>query len=62
MLGVFAGSASWWLILSGAVARIRHLFAPRTLHRLNLSAAVLLAAFGAYELVSALKMAAPWLF
>ena len=34
VLGVFAGSASWWLILSGAVARIRHLFAPRNAPRL----------------------------
>ncbi len=62
VLGVFAGSAAWWLLLSTIIASIRHLFAPRTLHRLNLGAAALLAAFGAYELISALKMAAPWLF
>lgn len=62
VMGVFAGSAAWWLILSTIIASIRHLFAPRTLHRLNLGAAVLLAAFGAYELISAFKMAAPWLF
>jgi threonine/homoserine/homoserine lactone efflux protein len=62
VLGVFTGSAVWWLTLSTVVASIRHLFSPRTLHRLNLGAAVLLAAFGAYELISALKMAAPWLF
>ncbi|HLG87441.1 MAG TPA: LysE family transporter [Alphaproteobacteria bacterium] len=62
VLGVFAGSAAWWLLLSTIIASIRHLFAPRTLHRLNLGAAALLAAFGVYELISALKMAAPWLF
>ena len=62
VLGVFAGSAAWWLTLSTVIASIRHLFAPRTLHRLNLGAAALLAGFGAYELISALKLAAPWLF
>ena len=62
VMGVFAGSAAWWLLLSTIIASIRHLFAPRTLHRLNLGAAALIAAFGAYELISALKLAAPWLF
>jgi len=62
VLGVLAGSAAWWLALTAVIARIRHLFAPRTLHRLNLAAAALLAAFGVYELVIALMMAAPWLF
>ena len=62
VLGVFTGSVAWWLTLSTVVAGVRHLFAPQTLHRLNLGAAVLLAAFGIYELISALKMAAPWLF
>jgi threonine/homoserine/homoserine lactone efflux protein len=62
VLGVLAGSAVWWLALTTVIARIRHLFSSRTLHRLNLAAAALLAAFGAYELITALMMAAPWLF
>jgi len=62
VLGVLAGSAIWWLVLTGVVARIRHFFAPRTLHRLNLAAAALIAAFGTYELITAIMMAAPWLF
>lgn len=62
VLGVLAGSAAWWLTLTMVIARIRHLFSSRTLHRLNLAAAALLAAFGVYELITALMMAAPWLF
>jgi threonine/homoserine/homoserine lactone efflux protein len=62
VIGVVVGSSLWWLILTSVVARIRHLFSPRTLHGLNLAAAILLAAFGAYELISAVMMAAPWLF
>jgi len=60
--GVFAGSAAWWLTLTSIVARIRHLFSPRTFGTLNLCAAALLTGFGFYALISALMMAAPWLF
>ena len=62
VIGVVAGSATWWLTLTTVVARIRHLFADRTLHALNFTAAALLAAFAVYFLVKALMMAAPWLF
>jgi len=62
VLGVFVGSTLWWMALTGVVARIRHLFSAQTLHRLNLAAAVVIAAFGAYELVIGLMRAAPWLF
>src|SRR5262249_53203951 len=62
VLGVFIGSAVWWLALSTVITRIRHLFSPVAIHRLNLVAAALLSAFGVYELIRALMMAAPWLF
>jgi threonine/homoserine/homoserine lactone efflux protein len=62
VFGVLAGSALWWMALTGVIARVRHLFSSRTLHRLNLAAAALIAAFGAYELVTGFKLAAPWLF
>jgi len=62
VLGVFLGSTVWWLALTTVITRIRHLFSPVTIHRLNLAAAALLAAFGVYELIRALMMAAPWLF
>jgi threonine/homoserine/homoserine lactone efflux protein len=61
-LGVGAGSALWWLALTGIMARIRHFFAPRTLNAINRVAALLIAAFGFYELIIALRRAAPWLF
>ncbi len=60
--GVLTGSALWWMALTGVIARIRHLFSERTLTGLNLAAAALIAAFGAYEEVFALMRAAPWLF
>ncbi len=62
VIGVVVGSVLWWLTLTTVVARVRHLFSARTLNGLNLAAAVLLAAFGTYELISAIMMAAPWLF
>ncbi len=62
VLGVFVGSTLWWMALTGVIARIRHFFEPRTLHALNLAAAVVIAAFGVYELVIGLMRAAPWLF
>jgi len=62
VLGVLAGSTLWWMALTGVIARIRHLFSPRTLHGLNLAAAAFIAAFGAYELIIGLMRAAPWLF
>ncbi len=60
--GVLAGSILWWLTLNAIIARIRHYFSSRTLQRLNLLAAALIAAFGAYELIIGLMAAAPWLF
>jgi threonine/homoserine/homoserine lactone efflux protein len=62
VLGVVTGSALWWMTLSGIIARARHLFSMRTLQRLNLTAGVLIASFGLYELIAALQRAAPWLF
>jgi threonine/homoserine/homoserine lactone efflux protein len=60
--GVGAGSALWWLALTSIIARIRHFFEPKTLNTLNRAAALLIAAFGFYELIIAFKRAAPWLF
>jgi threonine/homoserine/homoserine lactone efflux protein len=62
VIGVVAGSMLWWMALTGMIARIRHLFSGRTLQRLNLAAGALIAGFGVYELITAFKMAAPWLF
>jgi threonine/homoserine/homoserine lactone efflux protein len=61
-VGVGAGSVLWWVALTAIVARIRHFFSPRTLNILNRAAALLIAAFGFYELVIGVMQAAPWLF
>jgi threonine/homoserine/homoserine lactone efflux protein len=62
VVGVLAGSTIWWMALTSVITRLRHLFSSRTLHRLNVAAAALIAGFGGYELVTALRLAAPWLF
>jgi threonine/homoserine/homoserine lactone efflux protein len=62
VIGVMAGSVLWWLILNGAVARMRHFISSRALQRLNLAAGALIAVFAFYELTVAIMMAAPWLF
>jgi arginine exporter protein ArgO len=50
VLGVFLGSALWWLGLSTAVSSVRHRLGTRTMTVINrLSGAVLLA-FAAWQL------------
>jgi threonine/homoserine/homoserine lactone efflux protein len=48
ILGVFLGSAAWWLGLSSTVAAIRHQFSDTTLIWINRLAAVAVVAFGVY--------------
>lgn len=48
MLGVFLGSALWFLTLSGSVAMMRHMISDGVFRRINQTAAVLLACFGVY--------------
>ncbi len=61
-IGVGVGSVLWWVTLTAIIARIRHFFEPGTLNAINRGAAVLIAAFGFYELIIAVRQAAPWLF
>jgi threonine/homoserine/homoserine lactone efflux protein len=44
--GVFAGSAAWWLILTGAVSGLRARLTPSVVRGLNVLSAVVIAAFG----------------
>jgi len=44
--GVFAGSAAWWAILTGAVAGLRSRLTARVVRGLNFASAVVIAAFG----------------
>lgn len=46
VLGVFAGSACWWLALSGIVAVLRHRVTPRGLRWVNRVSGAIIAAFG----------------
>ena len=48
--GVFTGSALWWLLLAGAVGRLRTRFDARWQHRVNLASAALLAGFALWQL------------
>lgn len=52
--GVFLGSAGWWLMLSNGVALLRHRITDRLFLLLYRGAALALAGFGVYALVSAL--------
>jgi threonine/homoserine/homoserine lactone efflux protein len=50
ILGVFLGSAGWWLILTQGVGYIRHKISDRALVWMNWSAGGLLVVFGLYTL------------
>ena len=51
VLGVFVGSASWWLLLSGGVAIFRRKIGPGELGWVNRAAGAVIVAFGVYLLV-----------
>lgn len=52
VLGVFLGSALWWLVLSGGVALLRPRFRPAALVWVNRLSGALIAAFGVAALAS----------
>jgi threonine/homoserine/homoserine lactone efflux protein len=52
--GVFLGSGAWWFLLSGVVNILRSKFGFRSLRWVNRISGILLFAFGAYALQSAL--------
>lgn len=51
VLGVFVGSALWWLTLAGTVARIRHRLTARMLQRISQGAGVFLVGFALWQLI-----------
>lgn len=57
VLGVFIGSASWWLLLNTGVAAIRHKISENWFLAINRTAAVLLAALGIYAVALGLRLA-----
>jgi threonine/homoserine/homoserine lactone efflux protein len=50
VLGVFLGSASWWLILSGSVSAVRSRVSPGWMRAVNRVSGATLFAFGLYAL------------
>src|ERR1700681_4402251 len=53
VLGVFGGSATWWLVLASVTARLRARFTTRRLRVVNLASGLLILVFGVQSLVSA---------
>jgi threonine/homoserine/homoserine lactone efflux protein len=54
VLGVFCGSALWWLILSGGVGLFRKKFTPASLRWVNRISGVVITGFGLFALASIL--------
>lgn len=52
VLGVFAGSALWWVLLSGGVSLFRSMLTPRRLQWVNRISGVAIALFGVAALLS----------
>jgi arginine exporter protein ArgO len=55
VLGVFTGSALWWLFLSGGVSLFRERLNARTLRGINRVSGLVLVGFGAWSLLSLLR-------
>jgi threonine/homoserine/homoserine lactone efflux protein len=55
VVGVFLGSAAWWLLLSGIVSLFRNRFNARVMVWVNRGAGVIIAGFGAVALISLLR-------
>lgn len=54
--GVFAGSMSWWSILTGGSAAVRHHIPPRVIGLINAALGLVVATFGVGALVSFAEM------
>jgi threonine/homoserine/homoserine lactone efflux protein len=52
VVGVFLGSALWWLILSTFIGRVRHFIGAHTLMLINRLSGTVLTAFGLYAIAS----------
>ena len=53
VVGVFLGSAAWWLLLAGLIARLRGRVTPRWLRRVNVGSGLIILGFGVQSLVAA---------
>lgn len=55
VLGVFAGSLLWWLLLAGGVGLLRGRLSPMGLRWINLASGLLIAGFGIWALLAAVR-------
>lgn len=55
LVGVFAGSAVWWLALAFVIGLIRHRISPTTMLWINRGSAAAIIGFGLYVLVEPLR-------
>lgn len=46
VVGVFAGSVAWWILLTGAISLLRARLTPRVVRGLNVVSALVIGAFG----------------
>lgn len=53
--GVFAGSAAWWLCLSGATAALRRKMPDSFMHGIARLSALVIGVFGGFQLVTGLR-------
>jgi threonine/homoserine/homoserine lactone efflux protein len=53
VVGVFVGSAAWWLLLASLIARLRSRVTPRWLRRVNVASGLIILGFGVQSLASA---------
>jgi threonine/homoserine/homoserine lactone efflux protein len=53
VLGVFGGSATWWLVLAGVMARLRTSITPRWVRGVNVLSGSLILVFGVQSLAAA---------
>ena len=51
VIGVFLGSAGWWLLLTGLVAGLRARLTPRVIRGLNVASGIIIAGFGIVAIV-----------
>jgi threonine/homoserine/homoserine lactone efflux protein len=54
VLGVFCGSTSWWLLLSGVIGSFRTRFKPAILRWVNIISGAVIIGFGIFAIVSIL--------
>jgi threonine/homoserine/homoserine lactone efflux protein len=53
VIGVFLGSAAWWLLLAGLISRLQRRVTPRWLRRVNVASGLIILGFGVQSLVKA---------